>query len=272
MRYLFLIAVFFLTACSSNSVSVSSGANGVRWGVSGTADRVRTAPSGVPASGGVTGDSSRAVADSYVVSGKRYYVLASAAGFAEEGMASWYGERFHGKPTSSGVVYNMYGMSAAHTRLPLGTYVRVTNLDNGRVVTVEVNDRGPFHDNRVIDLSYAAAKQLDFVNQGTARVRVEAVTSSASSLSPQAIQGSANPLGEVFVQVGAYSQRDNAERTKSRVGSMGIAAVTVLAPQAADAKPLYRVRLGPLPDAEAAYQAVQRLKAVGFPGSRVLIN
>jgi len=113
----------------------------------------------------------------YEQSGRRYQVLGSSRGYAERGVASWYGDRFHGRPTSSGEPYDMYALTAAHRTLPIPTYVRVTNLTNGRSLVVRVNDRGPFSDpdNRLIDLSYAAALQLDIVRAGTENVRVEAV-------------------------------------------------------------------------------------------------
>ncbi|MGR8947221.1 MAG: septal ring lytic transglycosylase RlpA family protein [Gammaproteobacteria bacterium] len=113
--------------------------------------------------------------ESYVVFGKRYRTLKTAAGFKEKGIASWYGKKFHGRKTSSGEVYDMYKMTAAHKHLPLPTFVRVRNLENGKEITVRVNDRGPFHDNRIIDLSYAAASQLGIVNSGTGRVEIEAI-------------------------------------------------------------------------------------------------
>jgi rare lipoprotein A len=112
----------------------------------------------------------------YEVFGVRYRVLDSAEGYDETGVASWYGREFHGRSTSSGEPYDMNGMTAAHRTLPLPTYVEVTNLENGRVAVVRVNDRGPFHDDRLIDLSYAAALELGIVGSGTARVRVRALT------------------------------------------------------------------------------------------------
>ena len=109
---------------------------------------------------------------SYVVMGKRYQVMTKADGFKQRGIASWYGKKFHGYRTSSGEIYNMYRMTAAHKNLPLPSYVYVTNLDNGRRVIVRVNDRGPFHANRIIDLSYAAAKKLGITGKGTGRVEI----------------------------------------------------------------------------------------------------
>ncbi|MCE8034722.1 septal ring lytic transglycosylase RlpA family protein [Halomonas sp. MCCC 1A11057] len=111
----------------------------------------------------------------YEVWGKTYHVLPDARGYARQGTASWYGEKFHGYATSNGEIYDMYKMSAAHRSLPLPTYARVTSLDNGRSVIVRVNDRGPFHNDREIDLSYAAAARLDILERGTGRVKVEAI-------------------------------------------------------------------------------------------------
>jgi len=113
--------------------------------------------------------------ESYVVFGRRYYTKKSAHGHVERGLASWYGRPFHGRKTSSGETYDMYAMSAAHKTLPLPTYARVTNLENGRRVVVRINDRGPFHDGRVIDLSYTAAVKLGMKRQGTAQVEVQAI-------------------------------------------------------------------------------------------------
>ena len=118
---------------------------------------------------------SRAGNRNYSVLGKRYHVLDSAEGYSEEGQASYYGKKFHGRRTSNQEVYDMYAFTAAHKSLPLPSFARVTNLDNGRSVVVRVNDRGPFHAGRVIDLSYAAAVKLGYRDRGTARVRVEAL-------------------------------------------------------------------------------------------------
>jgi rare lipoprotein A len=101
--------------------------------------------------------------------------LETSEGYDEEGLASWYGEQFHGRPTSSQEPFDMFAMTAAHKSLPIPSYVQVENLDNGRVAVVRVNDRGPFHEGRIIDLSYAAALKLGVVGPGTARVRVRAV-------------------------------------------------------------------------------------------------
>lgn len=118
----------------------------------------------------------RQKATSYVIAGKRYYIMSSSDGYRQEGIASWYGRRFHGRKTANGERYNMYAMTAAHTGLPISTYVKVTNLKNYRTIVVRINDRGPFHGNRIIDLSYAAARKLGFVSGGVSKVEVRAIS------------------------------------------------------------------------------------------------
>lgn len=125
--------------------------------------------------------------DSYEVHGERYYVLRDSAGYRKRGHASWYGRKFHGRRTSSGEPYDMYAMTAAHRSLPLPCYARVTNLENGRSTIVRINDRGPFHPNRIIDLSYAAAVKLDIIGNGTALVEVETIDAS-QELAPEPTQ------------------------------------------------------------------------------------
>ena len=113
--------------------------------------------------------------ETYEINGVTYRVLETSEGYREQGVASWYGDFFHGRRTSSGDVYDMYQMTAAHTTLPLPTYVKVTNIENGRTVVLRVNDRGPFVNGRIIDLSYVAARKLGMVQKGTAHVEVEAL-------------------------------------------------------------------------------------------------
>jgi len=158
---------------------------------------------------------------SYVVRGKRYHVMASSRGYVERGIASWYGKKFHGHRTSSGETFDMYAMTAAHKTLPLPSYVSVTNLKNGRRVVVRVNDRGPFHPNRIIDLSYAAARKLGIAGHGTALVEVRALEPGR----PAAQQATATPPAprpagaqyRLFLQVGAFVSRHNAEQLQARL-------------------------------------------------------
>lgn len=129
--------------------------------------------------------------------------MRSAVGYREKGTASWYGKKFHGRRTSSGETYNMYDMTAAHKTLPLPTYVMVTNLNNNRKVIVKVNDRGPFIGKRIIDLSYAAASELDLVRPGTGPVLVEAIT-------PGKKPPSSVPVQKYFISAGVFRSKDNA--------------------------------------------------------------
>ena len=169
--------------------------------------------------------------ESYRVFGKQYYVLDSAAGYQATGVASWYGSKFHGRKTSSGEVYDMYSMTAAHRSLPLPTFVEVTNLENGARLTVKVNDRGPFHDDRLIDLSYAAAARLGMLDKGTARVRVTALTVNTEpdpanradatgqlARLPVPAEDPALRFDDVqVIQVGAFGSRENADALRQRV-------------------------------------------------------
>ena len=168
----------------------------------------------------------------YSVFGKQYAVLETPAGYDAEGLASWYGVKFHANETTSGEVYDMYQLTAAHRSLPIPTYVRVTNLDNGKVTKVRVNDRGPFHPERIIDLSYAAAVKLGFEDRGTARVRVQALTyfvhtqalpsfAEATTLREELTAHTADQVavvggGDVYrVRIGPLASRWDAERVQA---------------------------------------------------------
>jgi rare lipoprotein A len=163
----------------------------------------------------------------YKVLGKRYVVLASADGYFERGVASWYGPTFHGESTSSGEKYDMYGMTAAHKTLPLPTYARVTNLKNGRSIVVRINDRGPFVANRLIDLSYSAAAKLDMLKEGTTLVEVKALTLQE----PDNLTRSAEtPPPSLYVQAGAFSDQHNAQRVLDRLHAGGLPGAFIFAP------------------------------------------
>jgi len=232
----------------------------------------------------------------YDVLGKRYYVLKSSEGYRQRGIASWYGRDFHGSSTSSGEPYNMYAMTAAHTTLPLPTWVEVTNLSNGKKVIVKVNDRGPFLHNRLIDLSYAAALELDMVRDGTARVEVRALDappvsamtvaaadpspvltapslSAAAPFGDGAIGAAPAPLAaeQMFVQAGAFSDRGNAERLAERLRASGFANPVVVS-DAGGRKTLHRVRVGPVRDAEEFDLVQGRLRTLGVADSHLVVD
>lgn len=203
----------------------------------------------------------------YRVNGKNYRVLNSSAGYKQRGIASWYGKKFHGHRTSNGEIYDMYQMSAAHKSLPLPSYVRVTHLKNGKSVILRVNDRGPFHRNRLIDLSYVAAKKLGITATGTGIVEIEAINPkqylSKKNSSKQRSSGHLknrakfrnNPASsdsnyQVFLQVGAFSQHQNAESLQNRIGNLSLPYSTKVEFDAS--QNLYKVKLGPFASVDAA--------------------
>jgi rare lipoprotein A len=201
----------------------------------------------------------------YKVLGKRYVVRATADGYLERGVASWYGPTFHGESTSNGEKYNMYAMTAAHKTLPLPCYARVTNLKNGRSIVVRINDRGPFVANRLIDLSYTAASKLDMLREGTTLVEVKALTVQE----PDDLTRSAEaPPPALYVQIGAFSDQNNAQRVLDRLHTGGLSSAFILSPP--DGKPpLYRVRLGPIGTVPEFDQLAARLRVLGYPDARL---
>lgn len=257
----------------------------------------------------------------YEVFGRRYHTLPTSQGYRERGVASWYGAKFHGLPTSSGEPYDMHAMTAAHKSLPLPTWVEVHNLRNDRRIIVRVNDRGPFVGNRIIDLSYAAARELDMVEAGTALVEVRALhdpaeisaeaiiytaddkrTTGAQLLatrpSPRRSQG-ASPVtvataavpvssqvgrdtpgaassasddtatGRLFVQVGAFSQRENAQRLNDRLAADGFSNAFIISDTASQPV-IHRVRIGPIADVSAYDAAVEELARLGVFETRLV--
>ena len=193
----------------------------------------------------------------YEVFGKTYRTLDSAVGYRAEGFASWYGRKFHGRRTSSGEPFDMFKLTAAHRSLPIPTYVRVTNLENGRQTLVRVNDRGPFHADRILDLSYAAAVKLGFAEQGTARISLEAVgAGDAPSAGESYVQaGDAPPAEELYLQAGAFRDLMAARNMQRSLRSLtGERTVVIRRPE----DTLYRVRIGPLADEGSA----QRLQSI----------
>lgn len=248
----------------------------------------------------------------YEVFGQRYHTMTSAEGYQSHGIASWYGAKFHGLPTSSGEPYDMHAMTAAHRSLPLPTWVEVHNLSNGKRIVVRVNDRGPFVGDRIIDLSYAAAREIDMVEAGTASVQVRALSDPldihpnaivythgdrrilgselhatlkpepepeprpSRRLSPVAVaQASpARPAGvpsreSLFVQVGAFSDRDNAERLTSRLNADGFPD-TFIEGDGNASRPIYRVRIGPIADIATFDATVEALQRLGLSDTRLV--
>lgn len=189
----------------------------------------------------------------YTLRGIDYTIVEEPKGFTQEGIASWYGEKFHGHKTSNGEVYDMYSMSAAHKTLPLPSFVKVTNKDNGKTAIVRINDRGPFHTGRIIDLSFSAAKKLDVIKTGTANVKIEVITTEKPS-DPNEWY-SANP-NLYFIQMAAVKNSDTA-RTLSQTLSQKFSAPTDI--KAANS--VLRVRLGPFIDRDVAMELLNKVKA-----------
>ncbi len=212
----------------------------------------------------------------YTVWGKEYSVLDSSDGYLQRGTASWYGKKFHGHQTANGEVYDMYAMSAAHKSLPLPSFVRVTNLDNGKQVVVRVNDRGPFHGARLIDLSYAAAYRLDMLKQGTARVELEALSGGAQGpatgllVSASAVRKAVISKPARFIQLGAFSSISAAQSVKTRV-ALRLREQRIDISKSSTVPVLYRVRIGPLDDSQTFLNGLlAQLATEGFVDALVL--
>ena len=232
----------------------------------------------------------------YKVLGKSYHVLDSAGGFHERGTASWYGTKFNGRPTSSGELYDMCAFTAAHKTLPLPSFVRVTNLDNGRSLIVRVNDRGPFHPGRVMDLSYAAAVRLGVDRTGTARVELQGIDlddlpapvqlaaveprirdavdesdpRNAQSVVPSAppvAENNGGPASTRVVQVGSFGEKANARRLADRLQDAGVDDVE-LDHAEVGSQDVWRVRIGPVSQDDLD-GLLERLRLLDLPNPRV---
>ncbi|MDE1965496.1 MAG: septal ring lytic transglycosylase RlpA family protein [Xanthomonadaceae bacterium] len=230
----------------------------------------------------------------YTVLGHTYRVLRSARGYDERGIASFYGNKFHGYKTSNLENYDMYKFTAAHKTLPLPSYARVTNLANGKSVIVRINDRGPFHDNRLIDLSYAAAVKIGIWPKGTGLVEVRAIDPAHPEATPPpaaVVNGQVRPatpssggepapgtpvpvLGSkpsIYLQVGAFTDASNAERLARRLRAAKLGEVQVIEVRSSG-RVIRRVRVGPVPDAEQADAIAQRIEALGLPHPQVAVD
>ena len=209
--------------------------------------------------------------DSYEVFGKTYYVLDSSKGFKQKGKASWYGTKFHGRRASSGETYDMYAMTAAHKTLPLPTYVEVKNLENGRTAIVKVNDRGPFHDGRIIDLSYAAATKLGVVASGTAPVEIRAIDSKAENTryARGVDTDYVDDNGKLYVQIAAFSTEANALKLISELREKNFQSARIHVDKASG-KLLYRVRIGPVPTSNVAEKVLAQLKQINLNNAKIV--
>jgi len=196
----------------------------------------------------------------YTVNGRTYTVMSSEEGYEAVGIASWYGEKFHGHRTSNGERYDMYQLSAAHRSLPIPGYLRVTNLENQRSIVVRVNDRGPFHSDRIIDLPYAAAYQLGFADRGTARVRLQAIPVESRPVRQVASTGTGRIL-----QLGAFADLAAARRLQQRIQEVTDEVVIVRSEAGgADQQTLHRVRAGPISDSREIETITETMRALNL--------
>jgi rare lipoprotein A len=205
----------------------------------------------------------------YIVNDQEYYPVPSSTGFNETGIASWYGPDFNGQPTSNGERYNMHGETAAHKLLPMNTMLLVSNLENGKNTIVRVNDRGPFVQGRIIDLSYTAAKKLDLVGNGTAKVQVTALALADTSSGDATSQEVNNfNLGEFYVQIGAFEQKNNAIRLQKKFADTGH--TTVIQEFFSPKSVLYRVCVYAGKELRGAYNVESTLHQHGWRGAFVV--
>lgn len=209
----------------------------------------------------------------YTVLGKTYTVMAKAKNFKQAGLASWYGKKFHGQRTSSGERFDMYKLTAAHKNLPIPCYAKVTNQENGKSVIVKINDRGPFHSNRVMDVSWAAAAKLDMLDQGTAKIKLEVISSadintaiaSTTSTEPTTVTAT-DENKQFFVQVAAFSTEDNALSLQSKLSE--VVALPIEVSSSESNKAIHKVQVGPFVDeitANKAREYILQLAAVSNP-------
>jgi len=195
----------------------------------------------------------------YEVFGKKYYVLDSSDGYHKKGIASWYGSKFHGRRTSSGEPYDMHLATAAHKTLPLPTYAEVTNLDNGKKVIVKINDRGPFKDDRLIDMSYGAALRLGMTGTGTARVDLRVINGPGEATTREVGDVAAAQTGGTWLQAGAFGQRDGAEKLVGQLTRAGLKPASIH-----EAGSLFRVWLGPYVSSSDVESVINRAIELGF--------
>ena len=209
----------------------------------------------------------------YTVLGKTYHVMPTEDGYNERGIASWYGEKFHGHKTSNGEVFDMYKVSAAHKSLPIPSFLRVTNLDNNRSLVVRVNDRGPFHGDRIVDLSYAAALKLGYADRGTARVQLEAIIpdgvvvdraagNNNNTLSQQTLRVAST--GDKYIQVGAFADINSAREMSDKLRAMTNRPVFIRSLDSTNSGVLHRVRIGPVNDTSEIRRITQSVVAANL--------
>jgi rare lipoprotein A len=211
----------------------------------------------------------------YSVLGRTYSVLPSARGYDERGIASFYGSKFHGYKTSNLEDYDMYKFTAASKVLPLPSYARVTNLQNGKSVIVRINDRGPFHEDRVIDLSYAAAVKIGVWPKGTGLVEVQGIDPSApvdqEAPPPPVVPPPSEHTPGIYLQVGAFADPANAEHVAEQLRTANFAPVQVV-DATIGGRLVHRVRVGPLADVDSADRVTTQIEQMGLPHPQVAVD
>lgn len=277
------LLAMILAACGATSPTASSAGSNSRYSIQ--QDRapnrdvaIAAIPEVIPEAVNRTMAGNRSP---YTVLGKSYTVMPSEVGYRETGVASWYGEKFHGHKTSNGEIFDMYLASAAHKSLPIPSFLRVTNLDNNRSIVVRVNDRGPFHGDRLIDLSYAAAIKLGYADRGTARVQLEAIVPSGMQLDRGNIADNSRTVigrstigrpgsnesvrdSEKYLQVGAFSELSTAQEVSDKLQELTNKPVFIRSVNSQSNGTLHRVRVGPVNDANERQQITQSVVAANL--------
>lgn len=253
MKYnvLLFVILFILTACSTNTSRYTQKHDSTPTRSPTHAELIDAVPKNEAHSRGGN--------KNYTVRGKHYKVLPSSKNFKQTGIASWYGNKFHGHLTSNGEIYNMYGMSAAHKNLPLPTYVKVTNNSNNKSVVVRVNDRGPFHESRVIDLSYSAAYKLDMLNTGTANVTIE-VINTEKQLSQTTRPLTQSTLAVGYIQMFATKDKQSALSIVKKLKKQFN--YSVIMPYS---RGIYRVKIGVFNKSAQLESMLEKVKNNGYP-------
>lgn len=259
-----LLACLFIHGCAGTDKRISKGGHPQQDSAPERPIDVSKIPNPVPRHEPI---SKRGNPASYVVWGKRYQVIKERKEFVQKGIASWYGKKFHGRKTSNGETYDMYAMTAAHKSLPLPSYLQVKNLKNGRSVVVRVNDRGPFHRGRIIDLSYTAAKKLDIIRTGTGYVEIRDITPSKETIPLQPALRPQNT--NLYVQIGAFKDPLNANKLLSTIYAPGLPNTRITAGNFGQ-EPLYRVQLGPISSVGEAQRVIQKLSQLGITSTRLI--
>ena len=216
---------------------------------------------------------------SYKVAGKRYQPMTKVSSFSQSGNASWYGGKFHGRKTASGERYDMHAMTAAHRTLPIPSYAKVTNTRNGKSVIVRVNDRGPFHGNRVMDLSKAAAQKLGFINQGTAHVKIEQIVPGVKSqqaaapkaVTPNTAPAALSPAQEIYVDLKVFGTERDAQAYINRTTEQLASSLTGPKMSVEQRSHEYVVRMGPFTAQERADEAETRIRSLAYSSADSVI-